>query len=324
MNIQMKSERNFFALIIVWAVIIGVYGAMVKSPFLLTLAGYTSVLAVFALSINVMLGGLGEVPLGQCLFYGIGAYGVGICMKNFGLSYEMGLVAGIFFSAVLALLIGALTLRLTGAYFSIVSWGLASVAVVVALNLEHFTGGGMGLFGLPSMSLLGVDLSEPKRYFMTCATILVLVVVFLNALKTSGFGAAIESIRQNRHLASSLGVNVFRQRLKAFVLSAALAALAGGLSVPYTQIVTPESLAVNLTVEALLMVLLGGTTWIFGPVVGAMVFSIIPFYLDMDVNVRILVFSVAIIMIMMFVPGGLHQLGVTVFAKFKEARFART
>src|SRR5437763_3895052 len=115
MNIKMKSERKFFALMVAWTVVIGVYGLVVESPFLLTLAGYTSVLALFALGINVMLGGVGEVPLGQCLFYGIGAYGVGICMKNLGLSFESGLLVGILCSIILALVIGALTLRLTGA-----------------------------------------------------------------------------------------------------------------------------------------------------------------------------------------------------------------
>src|SRR5204862_8343320 len=124
--------------------------------------------------------------------------------------------------------------------------------------------------------------------------------------------------------ASSLGIDVFGQRLRAFVLSAALASVAGGLSVPYTQIVTPEALGISVTVDALLMVLLGGTRWLFGPVVGAMVFSIIPFYLDMVVNARMLAFSVAIIAIMIFVPGGLHQLGLALVSKFKGNRLVRT
>lgn len=323
MDIKKINERVFVGIMIAWVVVVGIFGVLVKSPFLLTLASYTSVLALFALSVNVMLGGLGEVPLGQCLFFGIGAYGIGIAMKKFGLTFEAGILIGIFSSALMALVIGVLTLRLTGAYFSIVSWGLASVSVVVALNLEHFTGGGMGLFGLPQMTLLGLDLAQPQQYFFACAAILVVTVVILHAVRTSRFGAALESARQNTHLASSLGVNVFQQRLKAFVLSAVLASVAGGLSVPYTQIVTPESLSVAITVDALLMVLLGGTGLLLGPVIGAMVFSILPFYLEMDANVRVLVFSTAIILIMMFAPGGLHQLGVAVLSKVKGARYAR-
>lgn len=318
--IQINGDRNFFALIAVWVALVAATGYLVQSPFLLTLAAFTSVLALFALSVNVMLGGVGEVPLGQCLFFGVGAYGVGIGMKNFGLSYELGLLAGILVAIPVSVVIGALTLRLTGAYFSIVSWGLASVAVVVTINLEHLTGGSLGLFGMPAMMLFGMELGTPKLYFFACAVFLIAVIVLLNAVRSSRFGAALESVRQNRHLASSLGIDVFRHRLIAFVLSSAIGALAGGLSVPYTQIVTPEAMAVTVTVDALLMVLLGGTRWLFGPVLGAMIFSIIPFYLQMDVNVRILVFSVAIILIMMFLPGGLHQLGLALMARFKGVR----
>lgn len=322
-NNNHSGDRKFFTLIAVWVALIAATGYFVQSPFLLTLAAFTSVLALFALSVNLMLGGVGEVPLGQCLFFGVGAYGVGIGMKSFGLSYEMGLLAGVLVAIPVSAVIGALTLRLTGAYFSIVSWGLASVAVVVTVNLEHLTGGSLGLFGMSSMALLGLDMGTPRSYFFACAALLVAVIVLLNAVRSSRFGAALESVRQNRHLASSLGINVFRHRLLAFVLSASIGALAGGLSVPYTQIVTPEAMAVTVTVDALLMVLLGGTRCLFGPVLGAMIFSILPFYLEMDVNVRILVFSVAIILIMMFVPGGLHQLGQGLLARFKGSRHVR-
>lgn len=318
-----NGDLPFYGLIFAWALIIAAYGWLVESSFMLSLAGYTSTLALFALSINVMLGGVGEVPLGQCLFFGLGAYAVGIGMKKFGLSYEQGLVLATAVSVVLAAAIGSLTLRLTGAYFSIVSWGLASVAVVVALNLEHFTGGGMGIFGLPAMHVFSLDLSKPANYFFITASVLVVTVIMLRAVRDSRFGDAMESVRQNRHLASALGINVFRQRVKAFMLSGALASIAGGLSVPYTQIVTPEALSVGITVDALLMVLLGGLHWLFGPVVGAMAFSIIPFYLNLDVNVRMLVFSTAIILIMMFMPGGLHELGLRLYTRMKEAVDAR-
>jgi branched-chain amino acid transport system permease protein len=324
MQIKRLSGRTYATLMVAWIVAMATFSAVVESSFLLTLAGYTSAFALFALSINVMLGGTGEVPLGQCLFFGIGAYSVGIAMKKLGLSFEMGLLIGMAGAALTALVIGALTLRLTGAYFSIVSWGISSVAVVCALNLGDITGGGLGLFGFPRMTFVGLDLGQPQQYFIACTAVLVVAIVLLNAVRTSRFGAAMECVRQNPHLASSLGVDAFRQRIKAFVLSAVLAAAGGALSVPYTQIVTPELLSVSLTVDALLMVLLGGTQLLFGPVIGALIFSIIPQFLEMDANVRILIFSTAIILIMMFAPGGLHELGLAIVSKLKEARFART
>ncbi|WP_084458968.1 branched-chain amino acid ABC transporter permease [Advenella mimigardefordensis] len=271
MRLQEIKDTTFFKLMLAWALAIALYGLLIENTFLLTLAGYTSTLALFALSINVMLGGVGEVPLGQSLFFGLGAYAVGIGMQKLGFSYALSVLSGIAITIALSFVIGMITLRLTGAYFAIVSWGMASVAVVAVLNLESVTGGGMGIFGLPDMQFFTIDLTSPIQYFYTAAATLLLIIVILNAIRQSRFGYALESVRQNPHLATSLGVNVFRQRLKAFMLSAVIATIAGALSVPYTQIITHESLNIAITVDALLMVLLGGTRWLFGPVLGAMI-----------------------------------------------------
>jgi branched-chain amino acid transport system permease protein len=302
-----KAARRSLILTVVAAMVaIALFGFVVNNVFFVTLAGYTCAFALFALSINVMLGGLGEVPLGQCVFFGIGSYAVGIGMVKYGLSFEAAAALGMAVSIVAAAIIGWLTLRLTGAYFSIVSWGLSGVAMVAALNLTDLTDGPLGIFGFPPIKLGPLLLVDPRSYFFATAVILLLTLLLLVAVKYSKFGSAIESIRQNRHLARSVGVDVFRERLKAFVLSAPIAALSGALCVPYTQIVTPEVFSVSNTVDALLMVLIGGTGWLGGPIIGAAIFSIVPYYLNMDPNVRILVFSSAIVVIMIFAPGGLY------------------
>lgn len=296
----------------------GLFGTLVTNSFIVTLAGYTCAFSLFALSINVMLGGLGEVPLGQCVFFGIGGYGVGICMIKFGLSFELAAVLAMAVSVAAAALIGALTLRLTGAYFSIVSWGLSGVALVAALNLTDVTGGPLGMYGFPPITVGSIPMSSPRGYFFVTATTLILAVLLLHAVRDSRFGAAIESVRQNRHLAQSVGVDIFRQRLKAFMLSASLASIGGALCVPYAQIVTPEVFSVGNTVDALLMVLLGGSQLLVGPIVGAVIFTVIPHYLELDPNVRILLFSTAIILIMIFAPGGLHQITGTLIRRLKR------
>ena len=308
---------------IVAVIAAGLFGSLVTNSFIITLAGYTCAFALFALSINVMLGGVGEVPLGQCIFFGIGAYGVGIGMVKFGLSFELSVLLAMAASILAAGMIGWLTLGLTGAYFSIVSWGLSGVAMVAALNLEELTGGPLGLFGFPPIMLGPVQLSDPQSYFFVTSATLLAAVFVLRAVKSSKFGNAIESIRQNRHLAQSVGVNVFQERLKAFMLSAPLAALAGSLCVPYAQIVTPEVFSVANTVDGLLMVLIGGTGLLIGPVIGAVIFSIVPYYLDLDPNVRILIFSAAIIGIMMVAPGGLHQIATRIIDRMRGGHNAR-
>ena len=294
---------------------IALLGYSSSDAYVLTLAGYTCAFALFALSINVILGGIGEVPLGQCLFFGIGSYSAAIGMKH-GLPFEVASLVAIVASLVAAAVIGAITLRLTGAYFSIVSWGLTGVAMVAATNLDQITGGPLGLFGFPPITIGPLQLSDPRIYFFASAVILLAAILVLVAVRRSPFGAAMESIRQNRHLARSLGVDVTGIRLKAFVLSAPFAAIAGCLCVPYSQIVTPEVFNVGNTVDGLLMVLLGGSQLIVGPIIGAVIFTLIPQVLDLDPNVRILVFSAIIILIMVFAPGGLYQLANAVYGRW--------
>ena len=305
---------------LVAALAIAGFGAAIGNPFILTLSGYTCAFSLFALSLNIMLGWLNEVPLGQCLFFGIGAYGVGIGTVKLGLPYGVAVPLAMAAALLAAAPIGALTLKLTGAYFSIVSWGLSGVAYVAALNLADLTGGPLGLYGFPSLAFGPLDLTNPRTYFLTTAGVLLAVLAVLAGVRQSRFGDAIESIRQNRHLARSVGVRVDRERLKAFLLSAPLAALGGALCVPFTQIVTPEVFSVGNTVDALLMILLGGPRLLVGPVLGAVIFTVAPYYLDLDPNVRTLVFSAIIILVMMFAPGGLHQIGLAALRWVRQSR----
>lgn len=293
--------------------LVGLAGALVAavaigidSPFLLNLAGYTCSFALFALSVNMILGGIGEVPLGHCVFFGVGAYFPAIAMNHWGLPFEIGILLGMAVATVLALGIGWLTLGLTGAHFAIVTWGLSGVAMVAALNLE-ITGGALGLFGFRRLAIGPLNLTDPLTYFLVASGILLIVLIFLAYVRSSRFGYALESIRQNPHLAQSLGISVFREKLKVLALSAPVAALGGAMCLPYVQIVTPEVMSVIRTVDAMLAVLIGGTALLFGPVIGAVIFTVLPQMMHLDANVKMLVFSSLIIFVMIVVPGGLHQ-----------------
>lgn len=304
--IPRDEHRNNLFLVGLAGLIIAAVAFGTDSPFLLSLAGYTCSFALFALSVNMILGGVGEVPLGQCVFFGVGAYMPAIAMSRWGLSFEVGILLGMAVAALVALGVGRLTRGLTGAYFAIVTWGLSGVALVVALNLE-ITGGPLGLFGFPRLALGPLDLVDPRIYFITSSIILLIVLIFLAHVRSSRFGQALESIRQSPHLAQSLGIDIAREKLKILVLSAPVAALGGALSLPYTQIVTSEVLSVMRTVEAMLAVLIGGTALLFGPVLGAVIFTVVPQMMDLDANLKMLIFSLLIIFVMIVVPGGLHQ-----------------
>jgi branched-chain amino acid transport system permease protein len=295
-------------LVALLALVVGVVAAplaLAGDLFLLGLLGFTLAFAIFAMGLHVMLGWAGEIPLGLALFYGVGAYATAMLMKDAGVSFALATLIAMGLAAVLALVIGLITLRLSGSYFAIVSWGLAAVAVIIATNLEDFTGGALGFFGVPLAHIGPLSLVDPPTYLWVSGGLLVLVVLVLAALRRSAFGIRVNGGRLNRHLAESVGANVYADKVRAFVLSGVLAALSGALSVTYLSIVTPGTLAVTVTVEGLVMVLLGGTGFLLGPVLGALFFKLVPEWIHLQAEIRMVIFALLIIVIMMTAPGGL-------------------
>ncbi len=307
-------------IVLAFWVVGAVFAFAVDSAFLLSLAGYALASALFALSINVLLGGLGEVPLGQSLFYGLGAYAAALLMLRSGLSFTLAAALAMAVAAGVAGIIGIITLKLTGAYFSIVSWGLASASVVAALNLDTVTGGPLGLFGFGDMRLGPLDLTDPRMYFIATGLVLGVALLVLQAVRLSPFGRAMRSVRESRHLAQAVGIDAQRLRLKAFVMSAPFAALSGAMTVPYVNIVNPEILSIAHTVDGLLVVLLGGTSSLFGPVVAAIAFTVLPHLLSVDPNVKVLISSALVIALLYFAPGGLRELALRLRSFIRRSR----
>lgn len=273
-----------------------------------TLVAYTITFTLFAIAMYVMYAWAGEIPLGLGLFYGLGAYASAWMMKSLELDFLLAVAGAIVLSVVVALVIGLITLRLTGAYFAIVSWGLSAVAVVGANVAEDVTGGALGLFGIPPATFGGLSLTDPVTYLAVAETALIVVLLILILVRATRFGAQLTAVRLNARLSRSLGINVFRTKVVAFALSAAFAALSGALGVTYTKIVVPSSLSISISVEGLAIVLLGGTGFLLGPVVGSLFFKLLPEEFQFPAEVRELLFGVLIVLIITIAPRGLPEL----------------
>ncbi|MBS80744.1 branched-chain amino acid ABC transporter permease [Variovorax sp.] len=310
-------------IVFVFWLVTGAVVLFVDSPFLLMLCGYAFAFSLFALSINILLGGLGEVPLGQSLFFGLGAYAAALLMLRAGWPFPLAALGAMVLAAVVSWIVGVLTLKLTGANFSIVSWGIAGVAGVAALNFDGLTGGPLGLFGFPPMKVGLFDLADPHVYLVCTALAAGVAMLVLEAVRRAPFGQAMTSVRESRHLAQAVGIDASGLRLQAFVFSAPFAALSGVLTLPYTNIVNPDIMSVVNTVDGLLMALLGGTASIFGPVGAALVFIIVPHLLHLDPNVRVIVFSAMVIGVLFFAPGGLKQIATRIAGRFMPGRAGR-
>jgi branched-chain amino acid transport system permease protein len=226
--------------------------------------------ALFACAFNLLIGFTGLLSFGHAAFFGGAAYFAGYALKTLGLPTPAGLLVGLAAGAVLGVLMGGLAIRRSGIYFSMITLALAQMLYFFFLQAP-FTGGEDGLQGVPRGSVLGLDLtSDLSLYYLVLA---VFVFGFLAIHRTvhSPFGQVLKAIRENEPRAISLGYNTARFKLLAFVLSAALAGLAGATKTLVLGFATLTDAHWSTSGLVILMVLVGGMGTMLGPIVGAIV-----------------------------------------------------
>lgn len=225
--------------------------------------------AMFACAFNLLLGFTGLLSFGHAAFFGFSAYCTGWLIKSLNVGPELGIAGGALAAGVLGLGFGAIAIRRQGIYFAMITLALAQMVSFVCLQAP-FTGGEDGLQGIPRGHLLGfVSLeSDISMYYLVLA---VAVATFLGIMRIvrSPFGQVLKMIRENEPRAISLGYDVNRFKLLAFVLSASIAGLAGGMKSVVMGFATLADVHWSMSGEVILMSLLGGVGTFFGPVLGA-------------------------------------------------------
>jgi branched-chain amino acid transport system permease protein len=225
--------------------------------------------ALFAAAFNLLLGYTGLLSFGHAAFFGGAAYVTAHAVKVWGLSPELGVLAGALAAGVLGLAMGYLAIRRQGIYFAMVTLALSQMVFFVCLQAP-FTGGEDGLQGVPRGRLFGlVDLGDPVAMYFFVLAVFLFGIFAVYRIVHSPFGTILRSIRENENRAISLGYSVGAYKLAAFTMSAALAGLAGGTKALVFQFATLTDVTWQMSGEVILMSLLGGIGTMLGPVVGA-------------------------------------------------------
>ena len=259
---------------------------------------------ILAVSLNLVTGILGQLVLGHAGFMLAGAYAAALFTKNLGLplsiSLPIGLVLGGLLAAVFGVVIGIPALRLRGDYLAIITLGFGEIIRVVSINLK-ITNGAMGLGGIGSLQ----SRDNPAGMFIYAFIIAALLIFLSFTFGRSRHGRAVISIREDEIASESMGINTTYYKLFAFVLAAFFAGVAGGLAAHQTGMIDPSKYDFNRSVEILIMVVLGGMGSITGSVISASVLTLLPEMLRDFNQYRMLVYSVILILVMLFKPTGL-------------------
>jgi branched-chain amino acid transport system permease protein len=236
--------------------------------------------ALFALAFNLLIGYVGLLSFGHAMFFGFSAYISAYTVKVWGWPTEIGILAGAAVAAFLGLIAGAIAIRRQGIYFAMVTLALAQMVFFFCLQAA-FTGGEDGIQAVPRRPLLGfIDLTDDFNFYYMVLAIFVIGFLIIYRTIHSPFGQVLKAIRENEPRAISLGYHVDRYKLLAFVLSAALAGLAGGTKAIVFQLASLTDVTWQMSGEVVLMTLVGGMGTVFGPIAGAAVIITMQNYLS--------------------------------------------
>ncbi|PIE54765.1 MAG: branched-chain amino acid ABC transporter permease [Dethiosulfovibrio peptidovorans] len=265
---------------------------------------------VLALSLALVVGFAGQVSLGHAAFYGMGAYISAILSVRFGVSFWIAFWLAGFFSGLMSFCIGKLVLRLRGHVLAITTAFFGVLVTVIMNNWIDVTNGPMGIAGIPRptpFSFFGWDFVFTTRiqYYYLGLFFVGGVVVLINKLVCSRLGDAMIAVRENEKLAKSVGIDVMKSKIFAFTLGGGLAGLAGSFYAHYILFISPVTFTINESINILVMVIFGGMNTIAGPIFGAISLTILPEFLRMAGELRLVVYGMALILFIIWLPRGI-------------------
>ena len=242
---------------------------VVRQPYHQSILVLVGIYALAATGLNLLMGYAGQVSLGHAAFLGIGGYTSAILTVNHHLNPWLAMVAGVALTSVVAWVIGRPSLRLHGHYLAIATLGFGMIVSIIFVEWRSVTGGQSGIPGVPGLSIAGFALDTHRRfYYLVWACVMLATIASANILG-SRTGRALRAISGSELAAQTAGIDIARYKLQVFVLSAAMASVAGSLNVHYIAFVSPEPFGFDYSIRLVVMAVVGGLGNIWGPIVGA-------------------------------------------------------
>jgi branched-chain amino acid transport system permease protein len=288
-----------------WGLVAAVVAIAYALPFLLAesylfIAIDFLIMALFAVSYNLLLGQAGMLSFGHAAYYGMGAYTVAILSAKLGVPVHLGLFAAPVIAGLVALAVGWFAVRVTGMYFGILTLAFGQLLHTIVMGWYSFTGGDDGLPVMPPDWLL-----PARAYYLYALTVVLVSIAILRLVSLSPFGKALHAIRENRQRATFVGLGVRSYELAAFVIAGAFAGVAGALRAPLQQMAFPSLMHWTQSAEPVLMALAGGIHTFLGPVVGAALFVFANFVITTMSDYPLLIFGTIVLLVVMFLPDGI-------------------
>jgi branched-chain amino acid transport system permease protein len=310
-NLAVRRMPRSSGLAALWSmgVIVLVTLPLVLSPYYVGLVVKMMVFALFAMSLDLLLGYAGMPSLGHAAYFGMAAYTTGLLALKAGWTVWLALPAGIAMAALTSVVFGLLALRTRGSYFLMITLALSQVLWGIAFGWRSLTGGDDGLPEVPRPNLsLPWSMSDNTPFYYFVLLFFVVGTLVLVRIVASPFGYVLRGIRESETRMLVLGYNVWRYKLVAFVVAAAFAGLAGCLYVYFNRFVSPDYVHVVRSAEVLLMVILGGAGTLIGPAVGATLIVLLENLISTYTERWVTVLGIIYVLVALLAPNGIAGL----------------
>lgn len=308
--------KGLSKLSVVWIFLIAaiIVVPLVSGSYIIGVMCFVAVFGALGVGMGVLMEQAGIFSLAHPTWFGLGAYVSGVLAVQGAAPPWLGCIIGAVFVAIISILIGAPLLRLRGYYLACATFGLLLVVEISLAQLGSVTGGHEGLMGIPPLKIFSFTFETDLHYYYLSWGLCIVCLWFLHNLMGSRVGRAVKAFNDSEIAAGSMGINVPAFKLKIFVLTAVMASLAGSLYTFYLRFTQPGIFGFPLLVELMTMIIIGGGKTLYGPLLGSFVVlwlrELIHMYLGkllprMTAEVDAIFFGVLIIVILIFMPGGL-------------------
>jgi branched-chain amino acid transport system permease protein len=267
-----------------------------------------AVYVLLAMSMNILLGYVGQIAFGHAGFLGLGAYTTALLAINGGVSFWVAFPASCLVAGLVGLVVGLPALLVKGHYLAMVTLGFGEILRLTMLNWRSVTNGPNGLYPVPPATLFGLAVDTEVRFFYLAWACLVVAQVVCHRLRFSRLGRAMLAVKRDELAASVAGISVARVKLTGFFISAVLAGAAGSLFAYFLRYVNPDSFTIEVSVNAVMMVILGGFGRLSSPWIGAVILVGLGEYLRVVGDYREILFGLVILGILIFMPDGIAAL----------------
>lgn len=298
---------------LIWALCIGVIILMflfvpilAPSMYFLHILNLSLIYIIGTLGFNFIFGWAGQLAFGHAGFFAIGAYSVGLLSTKAGMDFWSSLVMALIISGIFGVVIGFPSLRLQGNYLSLATLGFAEIVRVVINNWVSFTGGPQGVKAIPGPPLIFMKIHGENQFYYVILGFTVLSIWFANKFRVSRYGLALRALRSGDTVAASVGINIVKYKLLAFVLSSVFAGLAGGIYASWAGYISPDTYEFSLTIAFVGMLVVGGNGSILGSVLGPLLLTPLPEYLRFVKEYYLFCYGVGIILAVLFMPYGIN------------------